>query len=239
MTDFNKANFGSPFNGDKIVEILEGSFTYTYTTSSSGGQYQIDNPQVGTKFLPFAIFSTDGGDTWFTDMEGDGINGIVDMLTVVTTTKIKFKWNWYGPSGSKTVLYRLALILIGDPIDILSTSNSTGLSSARQIVKQFGKEQYDSSLVYRRILYNQTLNLTSNQTKTITHDLGYIPYFRAWSELYSDEVSFFYVDSAQYTFGGDYYSASIFGFDITATTTTITINSYSPARPFYLRIYER
>lgn len=110
MADLDLLNFGSNLDGDKIVEILEGTLTYSYTTADSGGYMQRENPQPGTLFLPFSIYSVNGGVTWFGDMEGDFINQLPDMMTGVTTSYINYRWNSYGPGGSFPVMYKTALL---------------------------------------------------------------------------------------------------------------------------------
>lgn len=100
------------------------------------------------------------------------------------------------------------------------------------------KLSYDSSVDYRRIHINRKIALGAFQTVTIPHNLGYVPYYRAWAELWVGEVSFFYIDSAQYSFGYDYFNNGIYGFAITADATNIYIESQSPARNFYLRVYK-
>lgn len=106
------------------------------------------------------------------------------------------------------------------------------------MAKKLNKLAYDSNLDYRRIHLNRTVVLGAGASMTIPHNLGYVPYFRCWSELYSGEISYFYVDSAQYSFGTDYYNNGIFGFDVTADATNIYLLSYSPTRNVYLRVYE-
>jgi|SRR5690606_18393806 len=112
MPDINKINIGSPIEVDKVVHILEGSFTYTYTTSNAGGLYSIPNPEPGVIFLPVSIFSINNGETWITDLySGYFVNEVPDFLTCSTPSEIRYRWaSFRGPSGSLTVLYKTWLM---------------------------------------------------------------------------------------------------------------------------------
>jgi hypothetical protein len=104
MIDLNALNLGTFIPTDKVVEVLTGQFTYTYTDAENGGLYEVNNPQPGNLFLPVSIFSIDGGTTWIGDLDGP------DFLTCSTANKIRYRWASYGPAGSFTVLYKTALL---------------------------------------------------------------------------------------------------------------------------------
>lgn len=110
MTNLDAINLGSFINTDKVVEIVEGSFTYTRTTADGGGIYEVNNPQPGNQFLPFTTFSTDGGVSWFGDLDGDYQANVPDLLTCATLDKIRYRWHSYGPTPSMTVLFKTALL---------------------------------------------------------------------------------------------------------------------------------
>ena len=113
MVDFSKASVESRKPVDKTVYTLSGQFTYSYTTSDMGGSYTVANPEPGVIFLPDSIFSIDGGETWFGDLEKEA--GVLnpttpDINTNSTTSSIIYRWGSYGPSGTKTVLFRTKLL---------------------------------------------------------------------------------------------------------------------------------
>lgn len=236
MANLAKANFGSPIDGDKVIETLTGTFTYTYTTNDNGGIFSVPNPQPGTKFLPLTYFSVDGGSTWFGDMEGDVFNDLIDFLTGVTESSINYRWNYYGPAGSKTVMYRTALLLIED-IDNTDKADDP-VASFSKVKDNLNLEAYDSGLNYQRIVLSKAYSIAKNTSRTIRHGLSYIPYYRVWAEMRSGEVSYFFAGSAQYTFTNYFSVNGIYGFGINADSANINIDSFSPTRPFYLRVYE-
>lgn len=112
--NLNNANVGSIIDTDKAVYILEGNFTYSFTTSNNGGSFDIPNPEPGVLFLPVSIYSRDGGNTWFGDLDGQMFGGVnyPDMLTCSRTDVIRYRWGAFGPSGSFNVLYRTALLAV-------------------------------------------------------------------------------------------------------------------------------
>lgn len=115
MVDFSKASVESRKPVDKTVYTLSGQFTYTYTTADMGGAYTVPNPEPGVIFLPDSIFSIDGGLTWFGDLEkeaGELNPDTPDINTNSTLSDIIYRWGTYGPSGSKTVLFRTKLLAV-------------------------------------------------------------------------------------------------------------------------------
>lgn len=114
MADFTKAAMASAKPVDKTVYTLMGQFTYSYSTSDFGGSYSVANPEPGVIFLPDSIFSIDGGDTWFGDLEGDLQSGanIPDLNTICTVSDIIYRWAAYNVTGSRTVLFRTKLLAV-------------------------------------------------------------------------------------------------------------------------------
>lgn len=114
MVDFSKASTSSQKPVDKTVYNLSGQFTYTYNTSDSGGVYSIPNPEPGVIFLPDSIFSVDGGNTWFSDLDSQ-IGGIItqpELNTICTVNNIIFRWASYGINNTFTVLYATKLLAV-------------------------------------------------------------------------------------------------------------------------------
>lgn len=115
MVDFSKASVESRKPVDKTVYTLSGQFTYSYTTSDMGGAYTVPNPEPGVLFLPDSIFSVDGGATWFGDLEKEAavLNpNTPDINTNSTVSQIIYRWGSYGPTGSRTVLFRTKLLAV-------------------------------------------------------------------------------------------------------------------------------
>ena len=114
MVDFSKASVESRKPVDKTIYTLEGQFTYSYTTADMGGAYTVPNPEPGVIFLPDSIFSTDGGVTWFGDLDRniEPGNDIPDINTIVSVDSIIYRWASYNVPGSLTVLFRTKLLAV-------------------------------------------------------------------------------------------------------------------------------
>lgn len=110
--DNTKLLLGSFIDTDKVIEVVEGQFTYSYTTSDAGGLFEIPNPQPGTIMLPFSIFSIDSGQSWFGDLDaGTGVEPLIpDLLTCVSKIAIRYRWAGYGRVAPATVIYKTALL---------------------------------------------------------------------------------------------------------------------------------
>lgn len=114
MPDFTKSSVASQKPVDKVVYTLTGSFTYTFTTSNSGGLVVLSNPEPGVIFLTESIFSRDGGVTWFGDLDGSQFltTPTPDINTICTLSSVLFRYGSFGPSGSFTIQYRTRLLAV-------------------------------------------------------------------------------------------------------------------------------
>ena len=114
MVDFSKASVESRKPVDKTVYTLEGQFTYSYTTADMGGAYIVPNPEPGVIFLPDSIFSIDGGNVWFSDLDSNREfgNDTPDINTIVSVENVIYRWASYSTTGSMTVLFRTKLLAV-------------------------------------------------------------------------------------------------------------------------------
>lgn len=100
------------------------------------------------------------------------------------------------------------------------------------------KTAYSSSLYYPEIVYNQKHTISANGILTINHNLGYVPYFRIWGELFTGEFSSVWASSAQYEFMFEYFDQGIFGYRVYTSSTVMTIENLNQQRSVYVRMYK-
>ena len=104
----------------------------------------------------------------------------------------------------------------------------------------YNNAAYHSGLIYERIVHNFSITMVENQTYNFNHGLGKLPHIRVWGELYSGEYSFLFALSTQFGFNGDYMDKGIYGYAISVSNNTLTIESYnSGVKRLYIRIYDR
>lgn len=99
------------------------------------------------------------------------------------------------------------------------------------------KTSFSSNFYYPEIIYNELITIASGSTITINHNYGKPPIVRVWGELFSGEFSSVWASSAQYDFMAEYSNQNIYGFTIEINNMSVIIESFSPTRRMYVRMY--
>jgi hypothetical protein len=103
---------------------------------------------------------------------------------------------------------------------------------------KLNKLAYLSTLNYQRVVLNTSITIAKDETKTIPHGVGSVPYLRVWGELFPGEFSYMFATSAQYAFALGYENAGLYGYVVKVDATNIYITSSNAGtKRVYLRAY--
>ena len=97
------------------------------------------------------------------------------------------------------------------------------------------KLQHSSTYNYQQVYIQGTLNLNAD-TKSVNHDLGYIPYARRWGEQISGEISTLVVPALA-TIYHSAYELAPYAIDVKLTNTAFSATTLIGALKIYYRIY--
>lgn len=167
-------------NTDYPMPFLVYSATYQITIPANSSSTQ--TVAHGLPFTPLLIgqWSTSSSfqPSYDIALEIPTFAGYMPELTMVVGadgTNIHFIYSNYT-SSSKTVYFRLTAF---------APPSYTGQVTAIDDNSSF---KYNSDFNYMKIYMAGSVNVPANETRSITHGLGYLPQCRVWYDLYAQSI---------------------------------------------------
>ena len=99
------------------------------------------------------------------------------------------------------------------------------------------KVAFASQLNYPQIVVNEKIVVPAGGSVVVPHNLNKIPNVRVWVELFEGEISYSFLASAVFYYSDEYANAGIDGFFVTIDEENVYIDSFSPTRNVYVRVY--
>lgn len=185
MTDLTKANYTTQYTVDKIVNVIQGSYTSsalvteTHTLSGIGTTIYFFRVPHGFNRPVFCDLLTSTDNATFSD---DGVSG--GKIAISDSTYVYILDGIGAPSGG-TTYYKI----ICTWIDNYDTTNPT----IQPFQSPYKNTQFDSRNNYQKIYLQDVIRFSggtfgATETATVNHNLGYTPNYKVWFEGLSGKV---------------------------------------------------
>lgn len=155
-----------------IDQVIWRSGISSYTIPAFGFDFFQIPHTVGRLFLPILQFSTSSTfQNVYPENGGPWANGQAMYQVALTLDSTKLEINIINRTASSVTLY---FRCIG-----LACTNRTYISPYTNVYQDL---LIDTDLNYMKLYDSGIINVPINQTRTVNHNLGYIPTVMAWAE---------------------------------------------------------
>lgn len=199
-------------DSDYPIEKVAGVFEGAGTTNAGETIFTLSNP-LNVALLIDGVFSEDNWASSYPISAGDK-NRNVGMLEVLACTESQIQWRFFSNAGIN-VKYRLWGFLPEDyPADVPKTDSVSSYPFT-----------IDTSKNYMKVFKSGRATVTSGNSVTIPHDLGYIPFVKVWGGA-----------NNAWALVNQGIQVNI-DYPVTVTATDLILNDIQETQSYYYRIY--